>query len=337
VNHPSHRYEIVLARARDLSQIAPIELAAARLLAGHAPEAVLKEVTSDEDLQAAQHGGRLWVALSSDLPVGFAHVELLEPNAAHLEEMDVDPEHGRRGIGSQLVRTVCRWAETRGLGGVTLTTFRDVPWNMPFYARLGFEEVTAPTLTPALQAVLEDEARRGFDPTRRLVMRWRSPAIASRVRRARPEDHEAIVALWERSVRATHHFLAEQDVAALRPLVADELASDAIDWWVLESTAGTLLGFLGFANDRIEGLFIDPDHRGQRGGSALVAHAQRLAGSSLVVDVNEQNQDAVGFYAALGFSVVGRSPTDESGRPFPILHMTRGRPTVEQAAENYSA
>ena len=136
-----------------------------------------------------------------------------------------------------------------------------------------------------------------------------------------------MVALWERSVRATHHFLTEQDIEALRPLVADELTSDAIDWWVLESGTRVLLGILGFANDSIEGLFIDPDHRGQGAGSVLVAHAQRLAGSSLAVDVNEQNEDAVGFYAALGFAVVGRSPTDDSGRPFPLLHMTRSSPS----------
>ena len=106
-------------------------------------------------------------------------------------------------------------------------------------------------------------------------------------------------------------------------LVADELMSDRIDWWVLESATDLLLGFVGFANDSIEGLFIDPNHRGQGAGSALVAHAQRLAVSSLAVDVNEQNDDAVGFYASLGFSVVGRSPTDGGGRPFPLLHMTR--------------
>ena len=327
MNQPSHRYEIVVARPGDLPRIAPIELAAARLLVGHAPETVLEEVTSAEDLQAAQRNGRLWVALGNDLPVGFALVEILEADSAHLEEIDVHPEHGRRGLGTWLVRHACRWAETHGVGGVTLTTFRDVPWNMPFYARLGFEEVAPAALTPALREVLEDEARRGLDPMRRVVMRCRSSAATPRVRAARPIDHEAMVVLWERSVRATHHFLTERDPEALRPLVADELASDAIGWWVLESAAGTLLGFLGFANDTIEGLFIDPDHRGRGGGSTLVAHAQRLAaGSSLAVDVNEQNEDAVGFYAALGFSVVGRSPTDASGRPFPLLHMIRSSP-----------
>ena len=168
-------YEIALARPRDLSRIPPIELAAARLLTGHAPEAVLEEATSNEDLQAAQHDGRLWVALSGDTPVGFAHVKILEPNAAHLAEIDVHPEHGRRGIGTQLVRAVGRWAEGHGYSAVTLTTFRDVPWNMPFYARLGFEEVAQADLSPALREVLADETRRGLDPARRVVMEWRSP------------------------------------------------------------------------------------------------------------------------------------------------------------------
>ena len=310
-----------------MPRIAPIELAAARLLVGHAPDAVLEEVTANEVLEAAQRDGRLWVALSDDVPVGFALVEMLEPDTVHLEEIDVHPDHGRRGLGTQLVRRVCQWAKTRGLGAVTLTTFRDVSWNMPFYARLGFEEVPADEFSPAIHETLDDEARRGLDPGRRVVMRWRSPAATARTRRARPTDHEAMVALWERSVRATHHFLTEHDIEALRPLVADELTGDAIDWWVLESGTRVLLGILAFANDNIEGLFIDPDHRGEGAGSVLVAHAQRLAGSSLAVDVNEQNEDAVGFYAALGFVVVGRSPTDDSGRPFPLLHMTRSSPS----------
>jgi putative acetyltransferase len=67
------------------------------------------------------------------------------------------------------------------------------------------------------------------------------------------------------------------------------LASDAVEWWVLESGGGALVGFLGFAGDTIEGLFIDPGHRQQGAGTALVAHAQSLAAGQLAVDVNEQN------------------------------------------------
>lgn len=146
------------------------------------------------------------------------------------------------------------------------------------------------------------------------------------VRPARVEDRERLLDLWERSVRATHHFLANTDIVVLRPLVAEELAGDAVDWWVLVSAAEILIGFLGFANDAIEALFIDPDHHRQGGGRFLVAHAQRLGAGVLSVDVNEQNDAALRFYGALGFSVMGRSPTDAGGRPFPILHMKRAAP-----------
>ena len=148
------------------------------------------------------------------------------------------------------------------------------------------------------------------------------------VRPARVEDHERLLELWERSVRATHHFLEDSDVMSLRPLVAEELASGAVDWWVLVSATEALIGFLGFASDTIEALFIDPDYHGQGGGKFLVAHAQSLAAGALAVDVNEQNEAALGFYKALGFSVVARSPTDAGGRPFPILHMKRAAPGV---------
>ena len=142
------------------------------------------------------------------------------------------------------------------------------------------------------------------------------------VRRARPHDREQLLELWEGSVRATHHFLTESNIIGLRPLVADELASEAIDWWVLEA-ADSLVGFLGFANDTIEALFIHPERQGRGAGTVLVEHAQRLASGELKVDVNEQNDAALKFYEARGFVVVGRSPTDTGGRPLPLLHMKR--------------
>lgn len=174
----SDHYEIALARPQDLRLIASIELAAAQLLRGHAPEAVLNEVTSERVLSDAQREGRLWVALAGDTPVGFAHVELFEPNAVHLDELDVHPDHGRRGLGTRLVKAVCAWAQARGDLPVTLATFREVPWNMLFYGRLGFEEIPRAQLSPALRSVVEDEAYRGLDPARRLVMRWRPGGIA---------------------------------------------------------------------------------------------------------------------------------------------------------------
>lgn len=149
------------------------------------------------------------------------------------------------------------------------------------------------------------------------------------VRPATVADRPALLALWERSVRATHAFLGEEEIVALRPCVAEELASEAIGWWTIGPVDGGPVGFLGFAHDAIEGLFLDPAHRGRGAGRTLVAHAQRLATGALRVDVNEQNPAARGFYEALGFEVTGRSPTDGAGRPYPLLHMTRTpRPAV---------
>ena len=108
---------------------------------------------------------------AGESPVGFAHVQVLESGSAHLEEIDVHPDHGRRGLGTSLVNAVCGWAGKEGYAAVTLSTFRDVPWNMPFYARLGFEEIAPADRTPALRAVVAAETRKGLSPDRRVTMR----------------------------------------------------------------------------------------------------------------------------------------------------------------------
>ena len=164
-------YRIVPARQHDLPLLPAIELAAARMLTGHAPSSVLGETTTQFELRAAWRQGRLWVALADDVPVGFAHVVVHEAGVAHLEELDVHPAHGRRGLGRRLVATVCAWAAERGYHAVTLTTFRDVPWNLPFYESCGFSVVPPAEMSHALRSVVIDEWRRGLDPKRRVVMR----------------------------------------------------------------------------------------------------------------------------------------------------------------------
>jgi GNAT superfamily N-acetyltransferase len=166
-------YSIARARPHDVPQLAAIELAAAELLRGYAPDSIVQETTDDDEFRAAQTAGRLWVALAGDTPVGFALVELLDNGVLHLEEIDVDPRHGRRGLGTALVRAVCEWASGSGYPEITLTTFRAVPWNMPFYARLGFMVVPSTELSPELAAIVQDEADRGLDPSGRVVMRYR--------------------------------------------------------------------------------------------------------------------------------------------------------------------
>jgi GNAT superfamily N-acetyltransferase len=164
-------YKIIKARREDISSLPAIELAAAQLLLGHAPKKVLEETTSQNELQHARRLGLLWLALHEDRPVGFAHVKLIEPNAVHLQEIDVHPEHGRRGVGTKLIREVYSWGAMARFSSITLTTFRGVTWNMPWYLRFGFEVVSPEELSPALLSILREEKRRGLDPETRVAMR----------------------------------------------------------------------------------------------------------------------------------------------------------------------
>lgn len=166
-------YTIALAQPQHVEALAGIELSAATMLEGHAPASVLEESTPEGTFHRAQQDGRLWVALADEIPVGFALVEMLAEDLPHLKEMDVHPYHGRRGLGTALLREVLKWLALLGHQQMTLTTFRNVPWNMPFYARLGFEEIHPAELRPELVAVVRDETGRGLDSAQRVVMEYR--------------------------------------------------------------------------------------------------------------------------------------------------------------------
>ena len=135
----------------------------------------------------------------------------------------------------------------------------------------------------------------------------------------RPEDGDRLVDVWEASVRATHHFLAESDIQFFRPLVRDGLYS-LQHLHCARDLAGNLVGFVGVAGDKMEALFVHPAWLGTGVGYRLARHAMVQLGVT-AVDVNEQNERAVAFYQRLGFSVEARSPVDSTGKPFPLLHM----------------
>lgn len=166
-------YCICLARREHIPALSAIELRAAQMLKGYAPDSVLAETTPGCTFAAAVGEGRLWVALTRNRPVGFALVEMLADDLPHLEEIDVEPIHGHRGLGTALIRAVCKWATVSGYPILTLTTFRSVRWNYPFYASLGFMELPREALRSELVSLVSDEARRGLDPDSRAVMGYR--------------------------------------------------------------------------------------------------------------------------------------------------------------------
>jgi putative acetyltransferase len=128
-----------------------------------------------------------------------------------------------------------------------------------------------------------------------------------------------VVAVWEASARATHHFLTEADIQHLKQFVPDGLRQLETLLAVRDGD-GQVVGFIGVEGTKVEALFIDPAWRGQGIGRRLMSYAVKILGAT-EVDVNEQNDQAVGFYRRMGFEVASRSPVDDLGLPFPLLHM----------------
>jgi len=136
-----------------------------------------------------------------------------------------------------------------------------------------------------------------------------------------PEDYPRVLEVWEASVRATHDFVSEDDIQLFNPLVRDELAHiEALA--CVRDADGQVVGFVGVEAGTVEMLFVHPARRGQGVGRRLLTYAVETLGAT-TLDVNEQNEQAVGFYLRMGFEVVGRSPLDGLGKPYPLLHMRR--------------
>jgi len=170
-------YCIRLSCVDELEALLELERAAGQRFADIPALAEMPDdITPIEELQEAHQAGRVWVAVaSSDQPIGFAYASIVD-GYCHQEELDVLPAFGQRGVGTALVQTVCAYAVAENCAGVTLTTFRAVPWNAPFYKRLGFEILESPSLTPGLAQAFADEARRGLPLHLRCVMRWQASA-----------------------------------------------------------------------------------------------------------------------------------------------------------------
>ncbi|MFJ8039452.1 GNAT family N-acetyltransferase [Kitasatospora sp. NPDC096147] len=164
--------QIRTARTEELPLLQEIEVAAGRLFAGIGMDEVASDDPIPLDRMAAhQRAGLAWVALDPDdgAPVGYLLAEPLD-GYLHVEQVSVHPDHGRRGIGRALIDRAATHAAAEGLPALTLTTFTDVPWNAPYYARLGFHTVPDTDLTPGQRTVREAEAAHGLDRWPRQVM-----------------------------------------------------------------------------------------------------------------------------------------------------------------------
>lgn len=132
-------------------------------------------------------------------------------------------------------------------------------------------------------------------------------------------DYQRLIAIWESSVRATHHFITEADIQFYKPLILEEYFH-AVDLFCYKDEVLTIHGFIGVADNKVEMLFVDDCARGQGIGKQLLLFAVNQLNVEKV-DVNEQNMQAADFYQHMGFRVTGRSEVDAAGKNYPILFM----------------
>lgn len=140
------------------------------------------------------------------------------------------------------------------------------------------------------------------------------------LRKALPADYNELLSIWELSVKATHDFLNPADIVFFKSQIQDHQAFSQVDLTCAVHENGTLVGFIGIAEDKIEMLFLDPVVIGKGLGKQLLQFAMQEYRVTKV-DVNEQNTAARLFYEHFGFEVKSRSSLDSTGKPYPILHM----------------
>ena len=129
---------------------------------------------------------------------------------------------------------------------------------------------------------------------------------------------DRLTGVWNSSVRTSHHFLSEQDITGLIPQV--KAALQGIEHLIIAWEGAEPVGFMGIQEHKIEMLFLAPSSIGKGLGREMIKLAIDRYGAEYV-DVNEQNEQAEGFYRHMGFRTFRRDETDEQGNPFPILHM----------------
>jgi GNAT superfamily N-acetyltransferase len=134
------------------------------------------DLVADDDppsrdvLLAFVEAGRAWVVEDDGELAGYLLADVID-GCAHVEQVSIHPRHAHRSLGAALIDHLATWASDRGLPALTLTTYRHVPWNGPYYMRLGFRWLHDDEITPSLRALRRQEAERGLDQWQRGCMR----------------------------------------------------------------------------------------------------------------------------------------------------------------------
>jgi GNAT superfamily N-acetyltransferase len=159
------------ARPSDYRRLPDIERAAGERFR----EVGLAEIADHEPFDADELAAAAMLFVATDEEdelLGYAMVELVDGHA-HIEQLSVLPSHGGQGLGTELLDAVGDWARGQGHAEITLTTFRDVPFNRPLYEHLGFVVLGQDEIGPELGHKVIEEIEYGLDPALRVVMSLR--------------------------------------------------------------------------------------------------------------------------------------------------------------------
>lgn len=273
----------------------------------------MREIADDdppslEELEQASAAQQLWVSVDEqDVP--WAYLLALEVDGClHVEQVSVDPRGARRGLGRELIDHLSQEALRKGLDAVTLTTFRDVPWNAPYYERLGFRSLEQNELGSKLAALRQEEKDRGLDRWPRVAMRRELAAPSDRgettleIRSFVEEDQEAVVALWQRCDLVRPWNDPRRDIARKLQVQRDLFLVGELEGEIVASAMVGYDGHRGWINY----LAVDPKQRRRGYGRDLMAAAEErlreLGCPKINLQVRSSNTAVVDFYDRIGFA-----------------------------------
>lgn len=145
------------AAPADLPLLVEIERRAGEAFAAHGmPEIAADDPGIPEELEEYRAAGRAWVAAEDGEPIAYLLAAEVD-GCPHIEQVSVDPAQAGRGIGAALIEHIAGTAREAGRPALTLTTFRDIPWNAPYYARLGFAVLPGAEQGPGMRALVARE------------------------------------------------------------------------------------------------------------------------------------------------------------------------------------
>jgi GNAT superfamily N-acetyltransferase len=161
-----------MVRRAELEALRGLEREAGRLFAAIGmAEVAAAQAPTLADLEVYRTAGRAWVTVDAwDRPLGYLLSSIVD-GCAHIDQVSVAPAYARRGLGASLIEHLAATAAVDGRPALTLTAFRDVPWNAPYYTRLGFVVIEPANHGTQLRALIAHEATSIPSDAQRVAMR----------------------------------------------------------------------------------------------------------------------------------------------------------------------